>query len=111
MTECDIRNWIQVNNNAIDRVIQKYAYLVQSFQSCFGILRYAEKFSPEALERCYISDRSDRYRHFDVNGEYYISEVNPRFGGGYFHAFESGADRMRLIINNLKGLKTHRSLW
>ena len=20
---------------------------------------------------------------FDVNGEYYISEVNPRFGGGY----------------------------
>lgn len=29
---------------------------------------------------------------FDVNGEYYISEVNPRFGGGYPHAFESGAD-------------------
>ena len=23
---------------------------------------------------------------FDVNGEYYISEVNPRFGGGYPHA-------------------------
>lgn len=40
---------------------------------------------------------------FDVNGDYYISEVNPRFGGGYPHAFESGADHMKLIVNNLKG--------
>ena len=40
---------------------------------------------------------------FDVNGEYYISEVNPRFGGGYPHAYESGADHMRLIVNNLEG--------
>ena len=36
----------------IDAVIQKYAYPVQSFRSCFDILRYAEKYSPEALERC-----------------------------------------------------------
>ena len=40
---------------------------------------------------------------FDINGEYYISEVNPRFGGGYPHAFESGADHMTLIVNNLSG--------
>lgn len=40
---------------------------------------------------------------FDVNSEYYISEVNPRFGGGYPHAFESGADHMKLIVNNLEG--------
>ena len=40
---------------------------------------------------------------FDVDGEYYISEVNPRFGGGYPHAYESGADHMEMIINNLKG--------
>lgn len=40
---------------------------------------------------------------FNVNGEYYISEVNPRFGGGYPHAFESGADHMKLIVNNLEG--------
>lgn len=38
---------------------------------------------------------------FEVNGEYYISEVNPRFGGGYPHAYESGADHMKLILNNL----------
>lgn len=40
---------------------------------------------------------------FDVNGEYYISEVNPRFGGGYPHAYESGADHMKFIVNNLEG--------
>lgn len=40
---------------------------------------------------------------FDVGGEYYISEVNPRFGGGYPHAYESGADHMKLILNNLAG--------
>lgn len=40
---------------------------------------------------------------FDVNGEYYLSEVNPRFGGGYPHAYESGADHMKLIVNNLEG--------
>lgn len=39
---------------------------------------------------------------FEVDGEYYISEVNPRFGGGYPHAYESGADHMKLIVNNLK---------
>lgn len=46
---------------------------------------------------------------FDVNGDYYISEVNPRFGGGYPHAFESGADHMKLIVNNLAG-KSNDSL-
>jgi len=40
---------------------------------------------------------------FDINGEYYISEVNPRFGGGYPHAYECGCDHMKLIVNNLLG--------
>ncbi len=42
---------------------------------------------------------------FDIDGEYYISEVNPRFGGGYPHAYESGANHMKYIVNNLKGIK------
>lgn len=41
---------------------------------------------------------------FDVDGKYYISEVNPRFGGGYPHAHECGCDHMSLIINNLNGV-------
>lgn len=40
---------------------------------------------------------------FEVNGEYYISEVNPRFGGGYLHAYECGCDHMTMILNNLDG--------
>ena len=40
---------------------------------------------------------------FEKNGVYYISEVNPRFGGGYPHAYACGADFMKLIVNNLKG--------
>lgn len=40
---------------------------------------------------------------FEVGGEYYISEVNPRFGGGYPHAYECGCDHMALIKNNLNG--------
>lgn len=40
---------------------------------------------------------------FEINGEYYISEVNPRFGGGYPHAYECGCNFIKLIQNNLDG--------
>ncbi|MEE1305015.1 MAG: ATP-grasp domain-containing protein [Agathobacter sp.] len=40
---------------------------------------------------------------FDIDGKYYISEVNPRFGGGYPHAFECGVNNMEMICNNLQG--------
>lgn len=40
---------------------------------------------------------------FEIDGKYYISEVNPRFGGGYPHAYEAGCDHMKMIINNLNG--------
>lgn len=40
---------------------------------------------------------------FYIEGEYYISEVNPRFGGGYPHAYECGVDHMKMVLENLKG--------
>lgn len=40
---------------------------------------------------------------FKIDGEYYISEVNPRFGGGYPHGHELGVDVPYMIIENLKG--------
>lgn len=40
---------------------------------------------------------------FDCNGTYYISEVNPRFGGGYPHAYECGADHLHYVVENLQG--------
>ena len=47
---------------------------------------------------------------FDVGGEYYISEVNPRFGGGYPHADEGGCDHMTLIQNNLNGVVNQKCI-
>lgn len=35
--------------------------------------------------------------------KFIISEVNPRFGGGYPHAYESGVDNITRILKNLKG--------
>ena len=38
---------------------------------------------------------------FKINNEYYISEINPRFGGGYPHAYECGVNFPKLIINSM----------
>lgn len=47
---------------------------------------------------------------FEIDGEYYISEVNPRFGGGYPHAYECGCDHMKLICNNLQGITNEKNI-
>lgn len=47
---------------------------------------------------------------FDIGGDYYISEVNPRFGGGYPHAYECGCNHMALIINNLNGVENEKNI-
>ena len=39
------------------------------------------------------------------DGQYYLSEVNPRFGGAYLHAYGAGVDFFKLIENNLKGIE------
>jgi len=40
---------------------------------------------------------------FEVDGEYYLSEVNPRFGGGYPHAYECGCNFPKYMIENMRG--------
>ncbi|WP_042348348.1 ATP-grasp domain-containing protein [Bacillus massiliigorillae] len=40
---------------------------------------------------------------FKTNSGYIVSEINPRFGGGYPHAHEVGHNFIWNIINNLKG--------
>lgn len=47
---------------------------------------------------------------FKVNDEYYISEVNPRFGGGYLLAYEGGENFPKYIKNNLKGITNKRNI-
>jgi carbamoyl-phosphate synthase large subunit len=41
---------------------------------------------------------------FKTESGYAISEINPRFGGGYPHAHESGQNFVKNIINNLLGV-------
>ena len=47
---------------------------------------------------------------FEKDDVYYISEVNPRFGGGYPHAYVCGADHMILIRNNLAGIPNEKNI-
>lgn len=38
-------------------------------------------------------------------GQYYLSEVNPRFGGAYLHAYGAGVDFVNLIDKNIRGIE------
>lgn len=42
---------------------------------------------------------------FIKDGEYYLSEINPRFGGAYLHAYGAGVDFIKLILNNIHGIE------
>lgn len=47
---------------------------------------------------------------FKVDGRYYISEINPRFGGGYPHAWHAGVKFPELIAKNLSGQANERNI-
>lgn len=47
---------------------------------------------------------------FRIDGKYYISEINPRFGGGYPHAYHCGIHFPRLLSNNLTGVANPRNI-
>jgi len=59
-------------------------------------------FAQEALSHFKFNGPIDA-DFFYKNGEYYLSEVNPRFGGAYLHAYGAGVDFIKLIDRNLKG--------
>lgn len=40
---------------------------------------------------------------FYQDGKYYLSEINPRFGGAYLHAYGAGVDFIKLIKENAAG--------
>lgn len=47
---------------------------------------------------------------FERDGVFYVSEVNPRFGGGYPHAYACGCDFTALIANNLAGISNEAQI-
>lgn len=46
---------------------------------------------------------------FERDGQYYLSEINPRFGGAYLNAYGAGVDFIKLIENNLNGIPNEPS--
>lgn len=42
---------------------------------------------------------------FKIGNDYYISEINPRFGGGYPHAYESGVKFTKFVINSINNVE------
>ena len=47
---------------------------------------------------------------FYQDGEYILSEINPRFGGAYIHAYGTGVDFFKYIIRNIKGLHNNEEI-
>ena len=47
---------------------------------------------------------------FYVDGEYYLSEINPRFGGAYVHAYGAGVNFVELILNNINGIENKENI-
>ncbi len=47
---------------------------------------------------------------FKVGEQYLISEVNPRFGGGYPHAYECGVNFPKLLLDNIQGNITENQI-
>ena len=47
---------------------------------------------------------------FYKDGEYYLSEINPRFGGAYLHAYGAGVDFVKLIKNNIDGIENENQI-
>lgn len=47
---------------------------------------------------------------FIKDGEYYLSEINPRFGGAYLHAYGAGVDFVKLILNNINGVENEPNI-
>ncbi len=52
----------------------------------------------DSLELYGANDMDFFYR----NGQYYLSEINPRFGGAYLHAYGAGIDFIKMMENNVK---------
>ena len=45
------------------------------------------------------------------NNEYYLVEINPRFGAGYIHTHQEGVNFIEMMIQNLEGIENNATFW
>lgn len=46
----------------------------------------------------------------DKNGKLFINEINPRFGGGYPHAYNCGINFISMMVNNLRNIENQKNI-
>lgn len=44
------------------------------------------------------------------DGKYYFTEINPRFGAAYIHAYNCGVDFIKFILNNFNGVENEECI-
>lgn len=83
---------------AIQRVIEKFDYPVQSFRSCFGILRFAEKYGKTALEKCC----GDALLYGRCSYSYISNTIS------IYASPKQGSESINRMDNSLKPVSDHR---
>ena len=68
------------------------------FETIKKILKHFEFYGPIDMD------------FFYKNGKYYLSEINPRLGGAYIHAYGAGVNFPELIINNINGKENKENI-
>lgn len=67
------------------------------------------QFISEILEKFDFSGPIDM-DFFYKDNQYYLSEINPRFGGAYIHAYGMGINFPKFIINNIKKIENKQEI-
>ena len=108
----------------------KYDYIIQEFMNCEDCdadvyidalsHKLVAAFSKKKIETRIggasktISFKDDKLFDFiDLivnNFEFYLSEINPRFGGAYLHAYGAGVDFPKMIRNNIRGIENTKCI-
>lgn len=87
----------------VSRLFIKEKLLMRAGETDKSVSKHIDKLQQQIIE---FVERAGYKGVIDIdvflkNGEFFISEVNPRFGGGYPHAYEVGVNIPKQIINNL----------
>lgn len=87
----------------VSRLFIKEKLLMRAGETDKSVSKHIDKLQQQIIE---FVEKAGYKGVIDIdvflkNGEFFISEVNPRFGGGYPHAYEIGVNIPKQIINNL----------
>lgn len=105
--DCDADVYIDtISNKAVAAVLKK------KIETRIGGASKTIAFKDERLF-IFIRQICDKFTFFGPvdmdffyrDGKYYLSEINPRFGGAYLHGYGAGVDFPKMIQNNIHGIE------